>query len=282
MRRKKIKILIKIHRAIKENWYNFELNEETAPYYQIRDQLSVDGKLIKKDSESQIIIPEKLKIIILNLIHNGHYGIVRCKSKARKYVWWPNINRDIEDFVKLCQVCQKYAPEEPKLSKYYEWPESKTCFERIHIDLAGPFLGKNFLVVIDSYSRFPWVFEIKNTNSAAVIKKLRGIFATFGPPNTLVSDNGRQLVSFEFDSFLEEYGIKHLRSPAYHPPSNGLVERFIQTFKNGIKKMLDSSIPLKLPEKLFCLNIEHHRTTPLMGNLRQSFFLNERLKHRST
>ena len=270
--------LIKIHKAIKENWYNFEVSEETQPYFTIRDKLFIDGKLIKKGHESQIIIPEKLRVIVLNLIHNGHFGIVRCKSKARKYVWWPNLNRDIEEFIKLCQVCQKYAPEEPHLSKHYEWPESKTCFERIHIDLAGPFVGKNFLVIIDSYSRFPWVFVIKSTNSTAIIKKLRGIFTTFGPPNTLVSDNGRQFVSFEFESFLEELGIKHLKSPPYHPPSNGLVERFIQTFKNGVKKMLDSSISLEVAQETILLEYRASPNQILNGETPAKLFLKREIR----
>ncbi|KAL7076970.1 hypothetical protein ACQ4LE_003721 [Meloidogyne hapla] len=269
--------LMKIYKAIKENWYNFEENEETLPYFQIRDKLFIDGKLIKKGPESQIIIPEKLKITVLNLIHNGHFGIVRCKNKARKHIWWPNINRDIEDFIKLCQVCQKFSPEEPQLSKHYHWPESKTCFERIHIDLAGPFVGKNFLVIIDSYSRFPWVFQVKNTNSAAIIKKIRGIFTTFGPPNTLVSDNGRQFVSFEFDSFLEDFGIRHLKSPPYHPPSNGLCERFIQTFKNGVKKMLDCSISLEIAQETVLLE---YRASPhpTLGESPAKLFLKREIR----
>jgi len=63
----------------------------------------------------------------------------------------------------------------------------------------------------------------------------------FGPPVCLISDNGPQFISHEFESFLLSSGVNHIKSPPYHPASNGLCERFVRTFKLGLIKMSTGS-----------------------------------------
>ena len=65
---------------------------------------------------------------------------------------------------------------------------------------------------------------------------LQKLFARFGLPETIVSDNGTPFISKEFENFCKLLSINHLESAPYHPRSNGLVERFIDAFKRAIKK----------------------------------------------
>ncbi len=85
-----------------------------------------------------------------------------------------------------------------------------------------------FLIVIDAYSKWLEVRIMKSTTSVAIFSTLRSIFAQ---PSIIVTDNARNFVSAEFEQFLVENGIKHLMSPPYHPSSNGLAERAVQSFK---------------------------------------------------
>ena len=77
---------------------------------------------------------------------------------------------------------------------------------------------------------------VSSATSAHTIAKLRGMFATHGLPQLVVSDNGAVFTSGEFKEFLERNGIRHVRSAPYHPASNGLAERYVQTFKTSLKK----------------------------------------------
>uniref|UniRef100_A0A1I8BC51 RNA-directed DNA polymerase n=1 Tax=Meloidogyne hapla TaxID=6305 RepID=A0A1I8BC51_MELHA len=234
-------ILESVFTAIKNNWEDDDYPDKIKPYFKIRDKLYIKDKLIMKKPQNQIVIPEKLRSEVLKLIHVAHFGIVRSKAKARKIIWWPEINIDIENFISECQKCQSNMPNEPQTSHHNNWPEAKIGFERIHIDLAGPVFGKTFLLIVDAYSRYPFVAEMKSTTSSYVINALREIFSFFGPPSCLVSDNGPQFISFEFETFLKENGVNHIKSPPYHPQSNGLCERFVRTFKTSISKVIDSN-----------------------------------------
>ena len=71
--------------------------------------------------------------------------------------------------------------------------------------------------------------------STKTIEKLQSLFARYGVPSQLVSDNGPQFKSEEFHMFLKRNGIKHLTSAPYHPASNSLAERCVQSFKSAME-----------------------------------------------
>ena len=87
------------------------------------------------------------------------------KSLARSYFWWPCLDKDIEHTAKSCKSCQssKHAPPSAPLQPW-TWPAKP--WQRIHIDYAGPFLGRSFLVVVDAHSKWPEVFEMSTTSTA--------------------------------------------------------------------------------------------------------------------
>ena len=93
--------------------------------------------------------------------------------------------------------------------------------------------------------------------SAHTIQKLWSMFAIHGLPELLVSDNGSVFTSVEFQEFLSRNGVRHLTSAPYHPSSNGLAERAVQTFKDSMKKGLDDDVQKQLSRFLF-----HYRSTP--------------------
>ena len=102
-------------------------------------------------------------------------------------------------------------------------------WSRVHIDYAGLVDEFYFLVIVDPHSKWPEVYATRSITARTTIRILKQIFATFGVPEVLVSDNGTQFTSYEFKEFCVSQGINHLRIAPYHPQSNGLAERFVDT-----------------------------------------------------
>uniref|UniRef100_A0AAG5D9A3 RNA-directed DNA polymerase n=1 Tax=Anopheles atroparvus TaxID=41427 RepID=A0AAG5D9A3_ANOAO len=228
-------LLQKLIRYIREGWpNNTTYTRDLSRFFARKDALSiVEGCILFGE---RVVIPQVLQRQCLQQIHQGHPGIQRMKALARSYIYWPSLDADITEWVKTCQPCQAVAKSPPHSSPV-PWPEAAGPWQRVHVDYAGPLDGDFYLIVVDSFSKWPEVFRTNSTTSAATIGILRGIFARFGVPTTLVSDNGTQFTSEDFKSFCFLNGIDHLTTAPYHPQSNGQAERFVDTFKRTVKKI---------------------------------------------
>ena len=249
---------------------------ELKPFSTRSQELTLEGDCIMWGI--RVIIPKKFQNYVLEELHNEHIGMSRMKSLARSYVWWPGLDKDIEDLAKSCLACQSHK-HAPAVAPLHPWTWPTSPWNRIHIDFAGPFQGKMFLIVVDAHSKWPEVFEMSSTTVPATIATLRRIFSSYGLPQQLVSDNGPQFTSEEFCTFLKENGVKHIRCSPYHPSSNGLAERFVQTFKQAMKAGTNSnrSFQHRLANFLFRYRTTPHATTnraPCM------MFLNRSLRSR--
>eukprot|EP00063_Salmo_salar_P068290 XP_014043125.1 PREDICTED: uncharacterized protein K02A2.6-like [Salmo salar] len=180
------------------------------------------------------------------MAHEGHLGIVKVKQRCRDLVWWPGIDHDIEALVRDCAACllsgktgQSALPPLQPLA----WPSRP--WEHIQLDICGEIHGhavphhQRFLVVVyDLHSKWPEVVPVGTVTAQAILDILDSLFTRWGLPLTLTTDNGPQLISAEFSSYLSNKGIKHIRTAYYNPQANGGVERFNQTLKNGIRAHL--------------------------------------------
>ena len=141
----------------------------------------------------------------------------------------------------------------------WEWPD-KPWSLRLHVDFAGPFTGRTFLAFVDSHSKWLEVRMMANITAQKTVAVLREIFATHGPPDTLVTDIGPKFTSADFQNFVLLNGIRHAFVSPYYPASNGLSERAVQTFKKSMKmKGLDLS--QMLAAFLLTQHITPHTTT---------------------
>ena len=94
-----------------------------------------------------------------------------------------------------------------------------------------------FLLIIDAHSKWLEIHITTVSTAAVTIQKLQQTFATLGLPETLVSDNGTAFTSLEFQEFMKQNGITHLRTAPYHPASNSLAERAVQNFKANARRI---------------------------------------------
>ena len=226
----------------------------------------------------RVVVPPSLRPHLLEEIHSTHMGVVRMKALAKMHMWWPRISKEIEAVAREYEACQKSARSPARVTLHpWSWPNGP--FQRIHIDFAGPFMGHMFLIVVDAYSKWLEVKMMTSTTTQKTIGCLRELFASYGCPELLVSDNGPQFSSAEFSSFLSSNGVRHVRSPPYHPQSNGAAERCVQTFKGAMKSMKDEpgDIATKLLRFLFQYRCTPHATT---GTSPAQLFLGRTLRTR--
>lgn len=251
-------VLSKILDLVKNGW-NFELssnrNSQFQPFLTRKHELSCENECLMWGS--RVVIPNKLRTQVLDMLHESHPGICRMKSLARSYVWWPQIDKDVELFVKDCYQCQKHQKTPPKVP-LQPWSFPPEPWSRIHLDFAGPFMGSMFLVLVDPFSKWIDVKVMSNITAENTILQLRGIFANFGLPECIVTDNGPTFTSEKFQTFLKRNGVKHITSAPFHPATNGAAEKTVQTFKNAMKKM-DNKGPIE--EKVLKF-LTRYRATP--------------------
>lgn len=136
--------------------------------------------------------------------------------------------------VRECQGYQLAAKAPPVQIQL--WLKTDAPWIRLHIDYAAPLNGHYFLVVVDSFTKWPKVLKCKHPTSTSTKEALRHLFSRFGLPKTIVSDNDTQFTSKEFEEFCKALSIEHLTTAIYHPSSNGLAERFVDMFKRVLRK----------------------------------------------
>ena len=208
---------------------------------------------------SRVVIPAEGRKAVMDVLHKGHPGGTKMKALARSFVWWPGMNDDLESIVNECNQCQLTCHSPPQ-APLHPWNFPASPWERLHADFAGPFLGQMYLIVVDAFSKWLEVVPLSSATSLNTVDSLRNIFATHGLPKMLVSDNGPQFTSSEFQAFMRNNGIKHICSSPYHPSTNGLAERAVQSFKEHMK-CLSGSISQRLAAFLFWYRLTPHSTT---------------------
>ena len=205
--------------------------DELRDMFASRSELSVyAGLLLYRD---RIVIPEKLKGDILESIHEGHLGLNKCRSRAQATVWWPGISKDIKTKVETCDFCQQNRPSQQKEPAIIN-PLPSRPWQKIAADLCE-LDRKHYLVVTDYYSRFIEIAYLQTLTSDQVIGKMKNIFARWGIPEELVSDNGPQFTSETFHLFADKYGFRQTYSSPHFPQSNGEAESAVKIAKKILR-----------------------------------------------
>ena len=207
-------------------------DQELKPYFNRRHELSIEQGCLLWGL--RVIIPPSLRSRVLEELHREHPGVSRMKSIARSHLWWPRLDESIAALASACPDCSRVKNNPPKAPLYpWTWPAKP--WQRIHIDFAT-YNSLHYLVLVDAHSKWPEVIgPMKSTCADATADALRSVFARYGLPEQIVSDNGPPYQSKEYDNFLKQNGVQKILVSPYHPSSNGQAERFIQTFKRFLE-----------------------------------------------
>ena len=143
-------LLSKVRQLVTDGWPDVVDRHELKLFAEMSHELSVEcGCLLRGN---RVIVPASLREVV-NLLHDGHPGVVKMKSKARQYVWWPGVDKTLEQHVQSCTLCQ-----EPQVSPQHPWEWPRKPWSCVHADYVGPFLGHMFLIMIDAYSKWMKVY----------------------------------------------------------------------------------------------------------------------------
>ncbi|PIK61531.1 hypothetical protein BSL78_01544 [Apostichopus japonicus] len=231
-------------------WPKFKDVKDCAkPFYFAKDEYCIVGDIVMRGD--RILVPHELTSKVLSFAHEAHQGMTRTKQRLRELYWWPMMDVQVEDMIKDCFVCQQndktvktaYAPLQPVLYPENHW-------DKIAMDIVGPFEAgptdcRFAITIVDYFSKWPEVCFTSTVTTTKITSFLKQIFSREGFPREVITDNGPQFKSKEFDDFLRERGIVHRCSSLYYPQANGAVERFNSVLKSIVQNAINLGRPWK-------------------------------------
>lgn len=189
----------------------------------------------------RIYVPVTLRRKIFDNVHKfSHPGAKATRKLIAQQFVWPSMRKDITNWSKTCLRCQraKIQRHNVRTPEQIEMPDDR--FHQVHIDIVGPLpLSEGFrycLTMMDRTTRWPEAVPINNTSADTVATTFFNAWISrFGAPAVITTDRGAQFESAVFEALARMIGSRHNRTTAYHPQSNGIIERWHRTLKSAIK-----------------------------------------------
>ncbi|GFU83936.1 retrovirus-related Pol polyprotein from transposon 412 [Trichonephila clavipes] len=211
----------------------------------IRGKLVRVAKTKRGEEVRQLYVPIKFRLDINKLSHDeigGHLRVTKTKDRILRHFFWPNVYRDVEEFVKICDSCQRVGkPRDKAKAPLKLVPIISEVFSKINIDAVGPLpvstkQNRYLITSICVASKYPEAIPVESITSPNVIDALLSIFSRIGFPREIQSDLETSFTSELTTTFFNKFGIKVRRSSVSHPQSIE-VERVHRTIKRVIKAL---------------------------------------------
>ena len=175
-------VLSKVRLYTQRGWPN-DVNPELKPYATRHYRFTVEAGCLLWGM--RVVIPDSCRKDVLREFHTSHPGIVKMKSLTRVHVWWPGIDKCIEQLVRECETCHSVRnnPSSTLLDPL-SWPDAP--WKRMHVDFAGPFQGSMFMVIVDAHSKWLEIVPMSTTMTEKTLDVLRSMFARYGLPESFL------------------------------------------------------------------------------------------------
>ncbi len=231
-------VLLELRRVVMLGWPDSksEVPEMLRAYYDYREKLTVQDQLVFKGQV--LVLPAGLRKEMLALAHATHIGIEGCLRRAREIMFWPRMTSELKEYISKCDVGMRHrdAPSKEPLQPH---DVEARPWAIVGADLCD-LNGRTLLVSCDYFTNFIEVESITNVTTRGVCKAFKVMFARYGVPDVLVTDNGPQFASSEFEDFAKTWGFEHVTSSPRYPQSNGKAENAVKTVKRLFKKCQES------------------------------------------
>jgi transposase InsO family protein len=225
---------------------------------------------LRAHTQLRLCVPSTERQRILYEIHNksSHPGVMHMYDLLQERYWWPSMLKDTYKYVSTCRDCQVNKGEKnTSLSRPMTIPSKP--WSHIAIDHVGPFPMSNsgnkyILVIVDRFTRYVEAVAVTDTSAKTTAEVIMNhIICRYGVFEVLLSDRGSGFLSEIFTGIMKLLGIKQKKTTAFHPKSNGMVERFNKTLKKMLKRWVNqqhTDWDLLLPFALFAYNTSKHST----------------------
>ncbi|CAK9816796.1 Retrovirus-related Pol polyprotein from transposon 412 [Anthophora quadrimaculata] len=208
--------------------------------YRYSDQL----ELIFSENQMELSREEQLRLI--EECHNSnaaqHFGETKTLKRVQEKAIWRNMENDIVEFVKGCESCQReklirIRSKEPAIIP--DTPHEPN--DKIAMDILGPLTPTNrdnkyILSIQDVLTKYLVLIPLKTIDTATIIDELlRHYIYIFSAPKHILTDQGSNFISKLMQEFETQFQIRHIKTTAFHPESNGSLERTHSTILNLIR-----------------------------------------------
>ena len=201
------------------------------------------------DNENQNfrpIVPNVLQPAIFHNFHSAlHQGVQKSIDVIRRHYFWSNMLKDIEKWVRFCPKCQSCKVTKHNRQVLENFPNNPKRLEIVHLDIVGPLRPASeehayLLTMRDRNTGFVQMVPLLDKSSSTVTRCFKSNWvAIFGLPEKVVTDNGKEFVSTEFEDTCSSMGITHVKTTSYHPQSNGFIERIHRMVKTALRALDD-------------------------------------------
>lgn len=206
--------------------------------------------LVYRKHKGQILfyVPTALERSVIHKYHNemGHVGVDKTAWNIINSYWFPEMKSKINAHIKSCLKCIAFTPDAGKSEgTLHSIPKGDLPFVTVHVDHLAPasrsgMSSKRYIFsVIDAFTKYVKLYVTKTTNSSEVIKALKAYFEYYSRPSRIISDQGSCFTSREFEDFMKEHNIQHVKIATASPQANGQVERLNRTILPMIAKLAD-------------------------------------------
>lgn len=182
--------------------------------------------------------------------------------------WFPDMKAKVRTHIQNCIKCISFSKPSGRVEGFIHGiPKGNVLFAVVHVDHFGPVnrtdtAKKHVFVMIDAFTKHAKLYAVKSTTTRETIGCLKDYFRTYSRPKTLVSDRGTSFTSKEFEDFMSEMNVKHVKVATGSPQANGQVERYNRILAPALGKLYTGKDWHKsLDEIEFAINNTVNRTT---------------------
>lgn len=209
----------------------------------------IDGLLFRNYKERKLfVVPEDMVNNVLRIHHNdmGHVGWEKTAYGILGHYWFPCVKLKVRKYIENCVQCLTTSIPGTPEGEMQIVERELVPFLTLHVDHFGPLERtrdgfQHILVIVDSCTRFVWLYPTKSTGTSEVIQCLTALFSVFGFPKRLISDRGTAFTSQEFAKYMRDIGVYHVQTAVASPWANGLVERVNRFLKSTLAKTVNEN-----------------------------------------
>ena len=215
--------------------------ERLAQYYQFLNPVIFYRNDLGKKTYPYVVPPPTGRKSLIEAAHSlGHFQAQSTIDRLQERYFWSTMDREVEEHVEKCHPCIRHEPK-PEIHHPAQVISVTHVNQRCGIDCIGPLKksktgNRNICVITEYLTKLAFARPMKGKSAEDVAEVLWLYISIYGPPKTMLSDQGTEFLNSVINHLTTMCGVDHRITSPYRPQTNGLTERFNQTLVRALKK----------------------------------------------